>query len=100
MREPDREAVSALALKFQVPLMGGWNLANLQRFWLAMKVWGAVNLDGGDVTQMAFLTKDGRYEVMPPRWSSGKMRLKIILCFNSKIQGSTLMYFYVADAAE
>ncbi len=100
VKEPDREAVSALALKFQVPLMGGWNLADLQRFWLAMKVWGAVNLDGGDVTQMAFLTKDGQYEIVPPRWSSAKMRLKIVPCLDSKPQGGTLMYFYVADVAE
>ncbi len=98
VKEPDREAISALALKFRIPLMGGWSVADLQRFWLTIKVWCAVNIDGGDVTQMAFLRKDGQYEVVPPRWLSTKMRMKLTPCIHDKLKGGTLMYFCVVDA--
>ena len=33
---------------------GGWLLADVQRFWLARGVWGAVNIDGGPSTQAAW----------------------------------------------
>lgn len=97
VKEPDREAVSALALRFRIPLMGGWSIADLQQFWLAMKVWDAVNIDGGDVTQAAFLREDGQYELVLPRWSAIKMRSKVIPCVHDDPKGGVLMYFYVTD---
>ncbi|MCS7254900.1 MAG: phosphodiester glycosidase family protein [Armatimonadota bacterium] len=99
VKEPDREAISALALRFHIPLMGGWSVSDLQQFWLSMKIWGAVNIDGGDVAQMAFLRDDGEYEVVPPRWSTFKGRLRINPCLSSEPKGGALMYFYVADVS-
>lgn len=97
VKEPDREPISALAFKFHIPLMGGWSIADLQRFWLSVKVWGAVNIDGGDVTQMAFLRENGRYEVVAPRWSTFKARLRVNPCLDNEPKGGALMYFYVTD---
>src|SRR5207302_809080 len=47
VKEPDSEMASALAFRHGEPESGGWSVAELQRFWLSLGVWGAVNLDGG-----------------------------------------------------
>ena len=73
-------------------------MADLQRIWLAMNVWGAVNIDGGDVTQMAYLRADGAYELVPPRWASQDMRLTFAPDFHEAPKGGALMYFYVREA--
>lgn len=98
VKEPDAEAASALALNHRVPMTGGWMVSDLQRFWLAMKVWGAVNIDGGDVTQMAFLRTDGAYTMVPPRWTTTRQRLTFPTTFQNAPAGGTMMYFYVRDS--
>lgn len=99
VKEPDAETPSALALRHRVPMTGGWMLSDLQHFWQALRVWGAVNIDGGDVTQMTYLRRDGRYEMVPPRWAIARQRLISPPTFRDAPAGGTLMYFYVREAA-
>ncbi|NCO38527.1 MAG: hypothetical protein COZ06_02975 [Armatimonadetes bacterium CG_4_10_14_3_um_filter_66_18] len=98
VKEPDSEVGSALALRGRIPVVGGWTVADLQRFWLSMRVWGAVNIDGGDVTQTVYLREDGGYEMVPPRWATPEPRLTFSPEFRKAPGGGTLMYFYVREA--
>ena len=95
--ESDHELGSKLALKRGEPDAGGWTLADLQRFWLAFGAWGAVNSDGGAVTQLVLLRPDGKYEMQPPRISSPNRRLVFGRDFKNAPEGGTLMTFYVRE---
>jgi hypothetical protein len=97
VKEPDHEAGSLLSLRHGEPGTGGWTLADLQRFWQAQGAWSAVNIDGGDVTQLCAICRDGRYEMVPPRWSDGAMRLTFPPDFPIAPAGGTMMYFYISD---
>jgi hypothetical protein len=97
VREPDSETGSAIAAKRGLPVAGGWTLHDLQRFWMSMHVWGAVNVDGGDVTQMVYRRGDGRYEMVPPRWATAEMRVVLPPELSAAPEGGTLMYFYVRE---
>lgn len=77
--------------------MGGWTVSDLQRFWQAMKLWGAVNVDGGEVTQMVYRRKDEQYAMIPPRWADTRQLLPFPPTFPAAPEGGTLMYFYVRD---
>lgn len=99
VKEPDSEGASIQALKYRLPLMGGWTVADEQRFWQQFGAWCAVNLDGGDVTQMTALRRDGRYDLVPPRWDSASMRANFSSDFTSAPFGGSLMYFFVRDTA-
>lgn len=95
--EPDNETESALKLKHWEMDRGGWRLADLQRFWQSMGVWGAINSDGGDVAQLTFLRPDGKYILLPPRWAYGNTRLTFAPDFKNAPAGGSLMYFYVIE---
>ncbi|MDQ2801103.1 MAG: phosphodiester glycosidase family protein [Armatimonadota bacterium] len=97
VKEPDTETGSFAFLHGAKGVDGGWTLADEQRFWLAKGVWGAVNIDGGDVTQLTMLRRDGRYDMVPPRWASPAMRLQFGPNFANAPQGGTMMYFYVRE---
>lgn len=97
VNEPDHELGSKLAVKYGRPDTGGWMLADLQRFWFAFGAWGAVNSDGGVVTQLVFLRSDGKYEMLPPRISSPNERLVFGPNFKDAPEGGTLMTFYVRE---
>jgi hypothetical protein len=97
VRERESEAADIAAFHRGVPLLGGWTVADLQRFWGQLGVWGAVNLDGGDVTQLTALRPDGRYDMVPPRWVDRQMRRTFTADFPNAPSGGTLMYFYVRD---
>ncbi len=98
VKEPDIEAGSAAFLKQGVPVMGGWMVSDLQRFWMSMKMWGAMNSDAGDVAQLVYQRADQRYEMIPPRWGSNLMRLQLKPDFSNAPKGGAVMYFYVRDA--
>jgi hypothetical protein len=100
VKEPDHEAASTLALRRQLPIEGGWSVADLQRFWQSRGMWGAVNVDGGNVTQLLFRRADRRYELVPPRWSSPEMRTTLPPNLSGAPEGGTLMYFYIREAAD
>lgn len=100
VKEPDGEAGSIAALHGRGEPGGGWTLGDEQQFWQAKGVWGAVNIDGGDVTQLTALRSDGRYDLVPPRWASPAMRLTVSPDFSQAPAGGTMMYFYVRDASK
>ena len=104
VKEPDSESASVLAARhgagwLGVSVWGGWTVADVQRFWLAKRVWGAVNSDAGDVAQLALLRADGDYDFVPPRQDSSQMRLKFKPDFKGVPGGGALMYFYVAESS-
>jgi hypothetical protein len=100
VKEPDSEVPSIRALRDRLPLMGGWTVADEQRFWKQFGVWCAVNIDGGDVTQMTMLRRDGRYDLVPARWGNTSMRLTFSPDFKNAPSGGSMMYFFVRDASE
>ncbi|MBV9849691.1 MAG: phosphodiester glycosidase family protein [Armatimonadetes bacterium] len=98
VKTPRLETAGFQALQRGSSLTSGWTLAGEQRFWRAKGVWGAVNIDGGDVTQMTLLRRDGRYDLVPPHWADSRQRLTISPSFAGAPAGGTMMYFYVRDA--
>jgi hypothetical protein len=95
--ELDHEAAGNVALRRGEPQVGGWSVADLQRFWLAYGAWGAVNIDGGAVTQLAYHMPKGEYTVLPPRWAGSNARITLPRDLRDAPAGGTLMYFYVRD---
>jgi hypothetical protein len=95
------ETESALALRHGGAQTGGWTLKDIQRFWLSLGVWGAVNSDGGVETQFAYLRSDGHYILMPSRLASPNERLTFGSDLKGAPNGGSLMTFYVRalDAA-
>lgn len=98
MKEPDSETNSIHQLRTGAPQSGGWDLSELQRFWQALGAWEAVNVDGGDVTQMTYRRADGRVVLIPPRWASDQNRVLLPEDLSTPIQGGTLMYFAVRES--
>ena len=99
IKEPDSEVLSLRALRHRLPLLGGWTVADEQRFWQQFGAWCALNFDGGDVTQMTALRRDGRYDLVPPRWASGGMRLTFSPDFKGAPAGGSMMYFFIRDTS-
>lgn len=99
VKEPDNETVSFEARVTPRSDDGGWTVADLQHFWQAFGAWGAVNLDGGDVTQLTALRKDGKYLLVPAAWGSQKLEMTYNAHFRGAPQGGTMMYFYVRDSS-
>jgi len=100
VKEPDSEAASIRAWHRRLPLTGGWTVADLQRFWVAMGVWGAVNADGGEITQMALREASSDYTIVPARQVRSPMRVTVPEDLAGAPEGSaSIMYFYIADRA-
>ncbi len=96
VREPDEEWHSSMALTHGIPLGGGWTLSDLQKFWMALGVWGAVNSDGGNVDQMTFRYPSGGYGLIPPMGT-----LSYPAGYGPDLahapHSGALLYFYVRD---
>ena len=97
VREPDNEADSMRDFKQRIPTHGGWMVSDLQRFWQDFGVWGAVNIDGGIVSQATLIRGDGNYSLFPPTWASTAEELTFTPAFTNAPEGGTLMYFYVTE---
>jgi hypothetical protein len=95
IREPDDENRSEEAFRQRKPEFGGWMLADVQRFWKALGVWGAVNIDGGLLNQCTLLRNDGNYTLLPPRIASDEEEMVCSPTFDHAPGGGTLMYFYI-----
>jgi hypothetical protein len=80
-----------------ISLAGGWSVSDMARFFAALGVWGAVNSDGGDAGQLIYRTSRGRYELVPPKWTSRQMRLTLAPDFSNAPRGGTLMYWVVRE---
>jgi hypothetical protein len=97
VNEPDTEVESKLALKYGKLSKGGWTLSDLQRFWRSFGAWGAINSDGGIVTQSLWLRPDGKYELLPSRLASPSKRLEFDHSLTGTPAGGSLLTFYVAE---
>jgi hypothetical protein len=95
VKEPDTEHSSMHTLNAGTPSTGGWTVADLQRFWRAFRPWCAVNLDGGDATQLTAIREDGSYDLVPSRAVSDKMRLICPADLANTPAGHSMMYFYI-----
>lgn len=100
VKEPDSETASIYAHRYGIPLAGRWTVADTQRFWRVLGVWGAVNSDGGDLAQLLVRTPTG-YDLSPPRWSSRDMwQTYPASGLADAPQSGSLMYFYVRDTGQ
>lgn len=105
IREPpdDREGESIKALMKWQPQSKGWNVPDLQRFWLSMRqaglVWNAINSDAGDVAQLTVRQSDGRYELISPPGTAPFVRKVFDADFRGAPDGGSISYFYVRDTA-
>jgi hypothetical protein len=96
--EQDTEAESARRYRAGEPLGSGFTLADLQAFWLAYGAWGAVNSDGGIVTQCVRRLPGGAYELLPPKSDTNGVRMKMNSRFDGAPEGGTLMTFFVTES--
>jgi hypothetical protein len=97
VKEPDAEAPSLLAAEYGISMAGGWSVPDVARFFVALGAWEAVNSDAGDAGQLIYRTPEGRYVLVPPKWSSRKMRMTLDSDFSNAPQGGTLMYWIICD---
>ena len=99
VQDPDTEASSAIQFRHGQTMLGGWSLADLQRFWQAFGAWGAVNSDGGDMAQMTVLLPDNRYMLVPPMISGASAPRIVSPQFENAPAGGSLMYFTIREAS-
>lgn len=111
-----RGAGSSADSRARMTAQGGWDVADEQRFWESLGVWGAINSDGGEVAQLAAIDPDRRYDVFPAAWASPvdcipsqSLTEAIPAARNVASEppypsqtralpaGGTLMYFYIRD---
>ena len=78
VRESDHELGSKLGLKRGEAQQAGWTLADLQRFWLSLGAWGAINSDGGDVMQRWVRLPSGA-EYLPPKNGQGTLMSFLVI---------------------
>jgi len=84
---------------------GGWDIADEQRFWQKLGVWGAINDDGGDPAQLTLVDVNSRYQLFPASWASPVEEIdnldlsRAIPQTTALPQGGSLMYFYIYETA-
>ncbi len=106
VREPnsDSEGASIDRLQKWQAQSGGWNVPDLQRFWVSMRkqgrVWNAINSDAGDVAQLAYLLPSHEYSLISPQGDNPPFEQRTFKPdFPNAPQGGSLSYFYVRDAS-
>jgi hypothetical protein len=108
VKEPDDEGASSAALSFAVrgnplpsgtTLGGGWTVPDVQRFWQAKSVWGAINSDAGGVLQWVARQPNGSgWQMVPPRQESNALQLKVAPDWKGAVSGGgSMMYFFVRE---
>lgn len=97
VRSADTENEGAKQLREGVVRNSGWNLADLQRFWISLGVWGAVNTDGGVVAQRAVRTVEGKLEVIPAQITGAAKPYLFDESQPDKKGGGTLMTFAIVE---
>ena len=97
--EPTIDAAIKLTMRQGLEVTGGWTLADLQRFWVAKGVWGAINSDGGPPEQFTYKLANGRYVLSPAQWAADGGRIECAPEFANAPHGGSLMYFYVRDVS-
>ncbi len=97
-KDPGYEAESIYAVAHRLPHAGGgWTVPDLQRFWRQFGAWDAVNVDGGDMTQLTTLRPDGQYDLVPPRIAGYDMHAVLPADCAGAPGGGSIMYFFVRD---
>ncbi|HEY3782650.1 MAG TPA: phosphodiester glycosidase family protein [Fimbriimonadaceae bacterium] len=96
---PETETESWIGLENGASNLGGWTLRDLQSFWKSFGAWGAVNSDGGIITQSCYELPDGRYSLLPSRIYSPNKRLFLENDLKGAPGGGSLMTFYVRDTS-
>lgn len=94
--EADHEVGSKLATKYGKVDPSGWTLMDLQMFWEKRGAWGAINSDGGVVTQLALRLPDPSYEVIAAQ-QSGRPGRKAETDLSRTPDGGSLLTFYVHE---
>jgi len=97
VKQTGTEGGAVMASHGHGPPTGGWTITDEQQFWLAKKVWGAINSDGGDVGQLTFLQQSGNYLLLPP---VAEDRLTFTPDFLNAPAAGTLLYFFVRDTGK
>ncbi len=104
IREPnsDSEGQSIEDLAKWKPQSRGWNVPDVQRFWLSLRdaglVWNAINSDAGDCGQMTLRRPDKKYLLVSPLGDNRPAERQILDAnFAGAPQGGAVMYFYVRD---
>jgi len=95
--EPDTETESIRRLRSGEPLGAGWNTYDLQSFWQSKEVWGAINSDGGNVTQFTIRRPDGRFDFQPSKSSRDTTRRVVSEDEHVQVGGGTLLYFWIRE---
>lgn len=80
----------------------GWNVPDVQRFWLSMRdnglVWNAINSDAGDVGQMVYRLPEGKYLLVSPQGVKPSFERKAFGPeFTAAPEGGSLSYYYVSE---
>lgn len=94
--EKDHEVGSKLATKYGHADPSGWTLYDLQKFWQLREAWGAINSDGGVVTQFALRHRNSSYEVISSQ-QSGQPGRQIYKNLSKTPNGGSLLTFYVYE---
>lgn len=85
--------------------VGGWDAAQVQRFWQNIKVPNAVLFDGGESTQLAYKQSDGNHRFISSAyqisrtfgyWNGRPLRAYLPLLPPEPNHGGVLNYFYIA----
>jgi len=106
VRDPDSEGASNLQRKSGGQQTGGWDVAEVQKFWQQQNVANAVLLDGGESTQMAWREQSGEDVFLRGGYHSclplGHWRGRPVLAFPAmlpRLQNyrGVLNYLYIDD---
>lgn len=107
VREPqgDSEGISIDRLSQWKTQSGGWNVPDVQRFWLSMNRQGmisdAINSDAGDVGQLAYRLPNGNYELVSPIGDNPKFaRREFTPDFKGAPEGGAVMYFVMKESRD
>jgi len=107
VREPNgaSEGQSIDDLARWKPQTRGWNVPDVQNFWLSMLRAGlidnAINSDAGDCAQMVYRLQDGRYQMVSPIGDNPSFERRVFgPDFKGAPAGGTVMNFTVRDVAE
>ena len=104
IREPmnDSEGQSIERLSQWKSQSGGWNVPDVQRFWLSMSradlVSDAINSDAGDVGQLAYRLPNTHYELVSPIGDNPNFaRKEFAPDFKGAPEGGALMYWTMSE---
>lgn len=91
LKPGEDEATSGVLRNQGRPQSSGWDIADLQKFWLAWRAQGACNLDGGNCTGACFTSAEG------DQWLSNNAPAPVPIENPGRINQAVLLYPYVIE---